>query len=103
MMPVSSARPNGLRRQRDSLALPPIRSSAMSNIAIVKLELTGPLTEAEKAAIVDACREEATYAAGADLAREGDHPQHSSVILEGRACRYKLLDGGKRQIMSFHI
>jgi CRP-like cAMP-binding protein len=38
-----------------------------------------------------------------DIVFDGDRPSHSCAILEGFACRYKLLEDGRRQIMSFHI
>jgi CRP-like cAMP-binding protein len=38
-----------------------------------------------------------------DIVREGDRPSQCCLVVEGFACRYKLLPGGKRQIMSFHI
>jgi CRP-like cAMP-binding protein len=44
-----------------------------------------------------------TYKPGQDLAREGDRPTQSCLILEGFACRSKALDDGRRQIFSFHI
>src|SRR5215211_3452460 len=41
--------------------------------------------------------------ADADIVRDQDRPSQCCAILEGFACRYKLLPGGRRQIMSFHI
>lgn len=38
-----------------------------------------------------------------DLVREGDQPSESCLIVEGFACRYKILREGQRQIFSFHI
>jgi CRP-like cAMP-binding protein len=38
-----------------------------------------------------------------DIVRDQDRPSQCCVILEGFTCRYKMLDGGKRQILSFHI
>jgi len=38
-----------------------------------------------------------------DIVRDGDMPSHCCLILDGWACRYKLLSQGKRQILSFHI
>jgi CRP-like cAMP-binding protein len=37
-----------------------------------------------------------------DIVAEGDRPSHCCLILEGFVCRYKLLNEGRRQIMSFH-
>jgi hypothetical protein len=41
------------------------------------------------------------YAAKRDLIREGDRPGPVFVILEGWACRYKVLPGGIRQVLAF--
>ena len=41
--------------------------------------------------------------ADADIVRDQDRPSQCCAILEGFACRYKLLPGGRRQIVSFHI
>jgi CRP-like cAMP-binding protein len=42
-------------------------------------------------------------AARQDIVRDGDKPSHCCLILDGWACRYKLLGDGRRQILSFHI
>jgi CRP-like cAMP-binding protein len=41
--------------------------------------------------------------AGQDIVRDHDRPSQCCLILEGYAFRYKILDEGQRQIMSFHI
>ena len=38
-----------------------------------------------------------------DLIREGDQPRHVHLILEGWACRYKVLEDGRRQIAAFLV
>ena len=38
---------------------------------------------------------------GDDIAGDGSEPKHSTVIVEGIACRYKQFDDGRRQILSF--
>lgn len=38
-----------------------------------------------------------------DLIREGDRPRAVNVILDGFACRYKTLEDGRRQILSFFV
>jgi CRP-like cAMP-binding protein len=40
-------------------------------------------------------------AAGEDLSSEGDRPDGVRLFLSGWACRYKALEDGRRQIMSF--
>ncbi len=74
----------------------------MNNFPIMKLEQIAPLTQGERQAVLAACKTEARIPAGLNLTTEGDHPRCSTVILEGWACRYKIV-GDKRQIMSFHI
>lgn len=41
------------------------------------------------------------YAARQDVIREGDKPGPVFVLLEGWACRYKILPSGTRQVMAF--
>ena len=38
-----------------------------------------------------------------DIIHEGDKPDHINLILEGWACRYKMLADGRRQIPSFFV
>jgi CRP-like cAMP-binding protein len=38
-----------------------------------------------------------------DIVRDQDRPSQCCLIVEGFACRYKVLPNGKRQIFSFHI
>jgi CRP-like cAMP-binding protein len=48
-----------------------------------------------------ACLQVRTYRKGHDLIREGDRPGPVFVILEGWACRLKILQNGNRQIIAF--
>jgi CRP-like cAMP-binding protein len=41
--------------------------------------------------------------ADTDIVLEGERPTQCALMLEGYACRYKLLDFGKRQILAFSI
>jgi CRP-like cAMP-binding protein len=38
-----------------------------------------------------------------DIIHEGDLPRHVNLILDGHACRYKVLEDGRRQIMAFFV
>lgn len=38
-----------------------------------------------------------------DLIREGDEPENVHLILDGFACRYKVLPDGQRQIMAYFV
>jgi CRP-like cAMP-binding protein len=69
---------------------------------IRKLESITELTEAERQAVLDLPMTVRPYDDGQDIVRDGDTPDECCLILEGFACRYKLLPDGRRQIMSFH-
>jgi CRP-like cAMP-binding protein len=68
-----------------------------------KLESIATLTDAERQAIQSLPVKIHHLDARKDIVRDGDQPSHCCLILEGWACKYKLLSEGKRQILSFHI
>lgn len=72
-------------------------------LLIRKLESLGPLSGQERQAIKDLPIRIHAVDARQDIVRDGDQPTHCCLILSGWACRYKLLNDGKRQILSFHI
>jgi CRP-like cAMP-binding protein len=59
------------------------------------------LPEEDVALLEEACRQQRNVPAREDLILEGDKPGPVFVILDGWACRYKLLPEGTRQITSF--
>jgi CRP-like cAMP-binding protein len=69
---------------------------------IRKLESIDGITEDEKQALLALPVTVKTVEADQDIVTEKQRPSQSCLILEGFVCRYKLLEGGKRQIMSFH-
>ena len=73
----------------------------MSNRFIEKLNGFAPLQRAEIAALAAATSVPKPYAAKHDLIREGDRPGPVFVMLEGWACRYKILPNGSRQILAY--
>lgn len=73
----------------------------MANAFIDKLSAHATLTEIDVSLLSDACVNQKDVAARRDLIREGDAPGPVFVILEGWACRYKLLPEGTRQITAF--
>lgn len=79
---------------------PDQRATAMF---IRKLETIATLSDAERQAIKSLPMRTHTLAARQDIVRDGDKPAHCCLILDGWACRYKLLGDGRRQILSFHI
>ncbi|WP_246696915.1 Crp/Fnr family transcriptional regulator [Methylobacterium planeticum] len=70
---------------------------------IRKLESIATLSDEERQTILRLPVRTRVLNVGQDIVRDGDKPSQSCLILDGWACRYKMLDGGRRQIMSFHI
>lgn len=73
----------------------------MGNRFIDKLQGYGRLGNAEAAALRAATANPRKIAARKDLIREGDRPGPVFVMLEGWACRYKVLPSGTRQIVGY--
>jgi len=73
----------------------------MANRFIEKLKSFGGLQGGDVAALTEATADPRSYAARKDLIREGDRPGPVFVILEGWACRYKILPNGTRQILAY--
>ena len=75
----------------------------MANLLTRKLEAFATLPDADKRLLDDVVRGPRSVAARTDIIHEGDDPFDVHLILEGFACRYKLLPGGRRQIMAFFV
>jgi CRP-like cAMP-binding protein len=74
---------------------------SMSSPAVRKLQLHADLAREEIAAYQAVLSHELVLGPGENLVREGDRPGYATVMLAGLACRYKTLEGGTRQILSF--
>ena len=70
---------------------------------IRKLESIAAVSDEERRAIIPLPIAVRDLKADADIVLDQDRPLQCCAILEGFACRYKLLPAGRRQIMSFHI
>lgn len=70
---------------------------------IAKLETICTLTTEEKEALAGLPFRLRSFPENADLVRQGEAPRECCLLVDGFVCRYKLLGGGQRQIMSFHI
>lgn len=70
---------------------------------IRRLESITDLSAEERSALVHLPVHLREIGADEDVVREGDKPSECCLILKGYACRYKMTEDGKRQIMSFHI
>ena len=73
----------------------------MTNAFIRKLCGHAPLAAEDMDLLASACVNQRNVPAHVDLILEGDEPGPVFVVLEGWACRYKLLPEGTRQITSF--
>lgn len=73
----------------------------MENCFVQKLCGMAPLEAVDRAALADATSNPVRFAARQDLIREGDAPGPVFVVLEGWACRYKILPNGARQILAY--
>ena len=71
---------------------------------VKKLRAFGTLSDASEAALVALGKQSGReLEAGKDIIREGEDPREVYLILEGWACRYKMLDDGRRQIMAYFV
>lgn len=75
----------------------------MPNSLIRKLSNAVELTRDDMAQIEAACANTRTIEARHDLISEGDKPRYVHLVLEGFACRYKMLEDGRRQIVALFV
>lgn len=73
----------------------------MPNVFVDKLSARAALPAEDVELLLTACGTPRSVPARHDLISEGDKPGPIFVILEGWACRYKLLPEGTRQITAF--
>lgn len=59
------------------------------------------LSTASRAALLTLCADVRPFAARRDIISEGDRPDYVHIMIEGWACRYKVLKDGSRQITAF--
>ncbi|MCJ2080178.1 Crp/Fnr family transcriptional regulator [Methylobacterium sp. J-090] len=75
----------------------------MQDALIRKLESFEELTDADREALRAFVPRLRQVPARTDLIREGDVPGNVHLILDGYACRYKVLPDGQRQIMAYFV
>ena len=73
----------------------------MTNRFIDKLRSLVPLDEGDQAVLAKATARSRSVPRRRDLIREGDRPGPVFVMLEGWACRYKILPNGTRQVLAY--
>ena len=69
-----------------------------ANPLIAKLSRVMTLSLDDRTALQAMCRDVRQIGVRRDIIRDGDRPDRVHLVLEGWACRYKVLKNGKRQI-----
>jgi CRP-like cAMP-binding protein len=73
----------------------------MTNRFIDKLRGLAPLDDGDVEALATVTARSRSVPTRRDLIREGDRPGPVFVMLEGWACRYKILPSGTRQVLAY--
>ena len=79
------------------------KGGCVLNLLTRKLEAFGPLPDEDRRLLDSVIGSPRAVASDQDLLREGDDTGPVHLIVEGFACRYKLLKDGSRQIVAFLI
>ena len=75
----------------------------MANPLILKLQQCCRLNQQDHDRLEEICLRTVTVAAREDIISEGAVPRDVHLVLDGFACRYKILPGGKRAIIAFLV
>ena len=75
----------------------------MPNAFARRLRRFADFTPEDIAGIVRVSNLAENWRRGQDLMRQGERPENVRILLSGWACRYKVLDDGRRQICAFLI
>lgn len=86
-----------------ALALPRRMPEDPHHRLIQRLACFSELTEEEQVVLRALSLRARDFDKGADIIRQGDKAVESCLIISGLACRYKVVAGGKRQILSLHF
>ena len=71
-----------------------------SNPLIRKLATAESLKAQDRSVLAEMCSRPRYIEAGQDIIRAGDPPSDVHLVLDGFACRYKILPEGSRQIVA---
>lgn len=80
-----------------------MEAEATSNPLVLKLARGADLSAEDRRALAEGIRDIRQVSARTDLISQGDRPEHVHVVLEGFACRYKMVPDGGRQIMAYLV
>jgi CRP-like cAMP-binding protein len=75
----------------------------MNNPLLRKLANFTPLSAEESNAVNECCTDVREFGAREDIISQGDRTGGVKLLLEGFACRYKMLEDGRRQIVSYFV
>jgi CRP-like cAMP-binding protein len=75
----------------------------MRNVAIERLRTFVELSAWDEHALKDLMADMHIVEAHQIIVHEGDIPKNVHIVIDGFACRYKVLPDGKRQILDFVI
>ena len=72
----------------------------MSDALIAKLQAYGRLSDEDISLLKTVTRHRRDANAGSNIIQEGDNPRDVHLVISGTACRYKMLENGRRQIVA---
>jgi CRP-like cAMP-binding protein len=75
----------------------------MDNPLLRKLANFTELSDEEKNAVNECCGDVRDFSAGEDVISQGDRTGGVKLLLEGFACRYKVLEDGRRQVVAYFV
>jgi CRP-like cAMP-binding protein len=75
----------------------------MTNPLLRKLSNFTTLSDEEARAVDECCQDIREVAAREDVISQGDRTGGVKLLLEGFACRYKVLEDGRRQIVAYFV
>jgi CRP-like cAMP-binding protein len=78
-------------------------STEVLEFLIRNLEQRSPLSDGEKAALRALPWSTVSFAAGEELAKMGDRPSESHLLISGFVARVRFVDQGGRQILALHV
>src|SRR5262245_129725 len=78
-------------------------SNGLANPLIRKLSNYTTLSDEERKAVLQAADKATDFKAGDDVVVRGDLTGGVRLVLDGFACRYKILEDGRRQILGYLI
>ncbi len=74
-----------------------------ANLLLKKLSNFTALSAQESQALADSCHDVREYGAREDVIAQGDKTGSVKLLIEGFACRYKVLEDGRRQVVAYFV